>query len=120
MNPMKNQRQVGSDLGNGSETLQAVMGISVVIALAYLMFNLFTPPCFAAIGAMRSEIDNRKWFWSGILLQLGVGYTISYIIGLFGSYTSTWMPIVGGCIVLAFIIVILAVLIKSRKSVMEK
>ncbi len=105
---------------NGAIEVASVFGITRVAGLAFLTLNLFSPPCFAAIGAMRSEIDNRKWFWSGILLQLGVGYTISYIIGLFGSYTSTWMPIVGGCIVLAFIIVILAVLIKSRKSVMEK
>ena len=43
-------------------------------ALAYLMFNLFTPPCFAALGAMNSEMQDKKWLWGGIALQLGTGY----------------------------------------------
>ena len=55
------------------------MGLTTVTALAYLMFNLYTPPCFAAIGAMNSEMKSAKWLWAAIGLQLGTGYTLSLI-----------------------------------------
>ena len=70
--------------GAGAE-VAAIFGITKVAALAYLMFNLFTPPCFAAMGAMNAEIKNKKWFWGGIALQLGVGYTAGYLIYTVGT-----------------------------------
>ena len=70
--------------GAGAE-IAAVFGITKVAALAYLMFNLFTPPCFAALGAMNSEIKNKKWLWGGICLQLGTGYTIGYLVYTIGT-----------------------------------
>ena len=70
--------------GAGTE-VAAIFGITKVAALAYLMFNLFTPPCFAAIGAMNSEIKQKKWLWGGIALQLCVGYTIGYLVYTVGT-----------------------------------
>ena len=70
--------------GVGTE-VAAVFAISKVAALAYLMFNLFSPPCFAAIGAMNAEIKDKKWLWGGIALQLGVGYTLGYLIYTVGT-----------------------------------
>jgi ferrous iron transport protein B len=49
------------------------------------MFNLFTPPCFAAIGAMNSEIKDRKWMFGGICLQLATGYTIAFLVYQIGT-----------------------------------
>ncbi len=63
----------------------SVMAITKVAALAYLMFNLYSPPCFAAIGAMNSEMKNKKWLWGGIGLQLGVGYTVGYLVYTIGT-----------------------------------
>ena len=65
--------------GAGAE-VAGIMAISKVAALAYLIFNLYTPPCFAAIGAMNSEMKSAKWLWGGIALQLGVGYASAYIV----------------------------------------
>ncbi len=70
--------------GAGTE-VAAVFAISKVAALAYLMFNLFSPPCFAAIGAMNSEMKSSKWLWGGIGFQLGVGYTIGYLVYTVGT-----------------------------------
>jgi len=70
--------------GAGGEVAK-IFAITKVAALAYLMFNLFTPPCFAAIGAMNSEIKQKKWLWGGICLQLGVGYTIGYLVYTVGT-----------------------------------
>ncbi len=66
-----------------------VVPMGAVAALAYLMFNLFSPPCFAAIGAMNAEINDKKWFWGGIALQLGVGYTIGYLVYQVGTLITT-------------------------------
>ena len=70
--------------GAGTE-VAGVMAITKIAALAYLMFNLYSPPCFAAIGAMRSEMNSAKWFWAGIGLQLGVGYTVAYFVYTIGT-----------------------------------
>ena len=63
----------------------AVFGMTKAAALAYLMFNLFTPPCFAAIGAMNSEIADRKWLLGGIGLQLATGYTVGFLVYQIGT-----------------------------------
>ncbi len=70
--------------GTGAEA-SGIIAISKVAALSYLMFNLYTPPCFAAIGAMNSEMKSKKWLWGGISLQFGVGYTVAYLIYTVGT-----------------------------------
>ena len=73
------------ELTGGAGEVAAVFGLSSAAALAYLMFNLFTPPCFAAIGAMNSELGSRKWLFAGIGLQLGTGYTIAFAVYQLGT-----------------------------------
>ena len=70
--------------GTGAE-VAGIMAITKVAALAYLMFNLYTPPCFAAIGAMNAEMKSAKWLWGGIGLQLAVGYTVAYLVYTVGT-----------------------------------
>lgn len=75
-------------IGGGNEVALA-MGLTKVAALAYLMFNLYTPPCFAAIGAMNSEMQDKKWLWGGIALQLGTGYTVAFLVYQIGTLITT-------------------------------
>ena len=70
--------------GAGSK-VAAVFGMTKAAALAYLMFNLFTPPCFAAIGAMNSEIKDRKWLFGGIALQLATGFCLGFAVYQIGT-----------------------------------
>ncbi len=70
--------------GAGGE-VATVFAITKAAALAYLMFNLYSPPCFAAIGAMNAEMKSVKWLWGGIGLQLFVGYTVAYIVYTVGT-----------------------------------
>ncbi len=70
--------------GAGTE-VATVFAISKAAALAYLMFNLFTPPCFAAIGAMNTEMKSAKWLWGGIGLQLATGFTVGFLVYQFGT-----------------------------------
>lgn len=74
--------------GAGAD-VAAAFAITKVAALAYLMFNLFSPPCFAAIGAMNSEMKSAKWLWGGISLQLGVGYTVGTLVYQLGTLFTT-------------------------------
>ena len=75
-------------VGDGN-MVATTMGLTKVAALAYLMFNLYTPPCFAAIGAMNAELQDKKWFWGGIALQLGTGYTIAFLVYQIGTLITT-------------------------------
>ena len=75
-------------VGAGNE-VAAVMGLTKAAALAYLMFNLFSPPCFAALGAMNAELQDKKWFWGGIALQLGTGYTLGFLVFQIGTLITT-------------------------------
>lgn len=92
--------------GAGTE-VAGVMAITKVAALAYLMFNLYTPPCFAAIGAMNSEMRSRKWLFGGIGLQLGVGYTVAYFVYTIGTLVTAPQTLNVGAALggLAFVIV---------------
>ena len=76
-------------LVTGSADVASVMGLSSVAALAYLMFNLFTPPCFAAIGAMNAEMENKKWLWGGVGFQFGMGYFVAFMTYQLGTLFTT-------------------------------
>ena len=107
--------------GAGSE-VAAVFKITKIAALAYLMFNLFTPPCFAAIGAMNSEIQDKKWLWGGIALQLGVGYSIGYLVYTIGTLVTggalnVTAALAGGIAVSAMIAVVIYLCINADKKV---
>ena len=101
--------------GMGSE-VAAVFAITKAAALAYMMFNLYSPPCFAAIGAMNAEMKSRKWLWGGIGFQLGVGYTVAFLIYQVGTLITTGTlgrGFVGGLIAVVVFILILALLIRK-------
>lgn len=77
------------------------------------MFNLYTPPCFAAIGAMNSEIKSKKWMFAGIGLQFAAAYVISFVAYQFGTlftegtFGTAFVP---GLIAVAVIIAVVFVL----------
>ena len=101
--------------GAGAE-VAGVFAITKVAALAYLMFNLYTPPCFAALGAMNSEINDRKWFWGGVALQFATGYTVAYLVYQIGTLVTTGSLGAGflpGLIVVAVIVGVIVSLCKK-------
>ena len=91
-------------VGSGSE-VASVMALTKVAALAYLMFNLYTPPCFAALGAMNSEMKSGKWLLGGICLQLATGYTVAFLVYQVGTLVTT------GALGTAFVPGLIAVLV---------
>ena len=96
--------------GAGTE-VAGVIAITKVAALAYLMFNLYTPPCFAALGAMNSEMQDKKWLWGGIALQLGTGYTVGFLVYQIGTLVTTGALGAGFVPGLIAVIVMVAILV---------
>ena len=109
-------------VGSGNEVAQAMVGMTKVAALAYLMFNLFTPPCFAAMGAMNAEISQKKWFWGGIALQLATGYTVGYLVYTVGTLITApatlniGAAIGGGIFVVLFAAVLVVLCVRADKK----
>ncbi|MBR0417357.1 MAG: ferrous iron transporter B [Firmicutes bacterium] len=101
--------------GAGAE-VAGIMAITKVAALAYLMFNLYTPPCFAAIGAMNAEMNSAKWLWGAIGLQLGTGFTMGYLVYTIGTLVTGGElavgPAIAGLIAVAVFVTILIVLMR--------
>ena len=108
------------ELMGGANEVAAIFGLTKAAALACLMFNLFTPPCFAAIGAMNSEIKDKKWMFGGVALQLATGYTVAFLVYQIGTLVtegtvgSGFVP--GLIAVCAIVGVIIALIGKSEKS----
>ena len=106
-------------IGSGN-SVAAVMGITKAAALAYLMFNLYTPPCFAALGALNSELQSGKWLFGAICLQLATGYTVGFLVYQIGTLITTGSVgagFVGGLIaVLVFAAIIAGIIVKNNKA----
>ena len=110
--------------GAGTE-VAGIIAITKVAALAYLMFNLYTPPCFAAIGAMNSEMKSSKWLWGGIGLQFAVGYTAGYLVYTIGTLITApellnmQTALIGGLVLVLIIVIISSMIINTRKKIKE-
>ena len=108
-------------LMGGANEVAMAMGLTKAAALAYLMFNLYTPPCFAAMGAMNSEIKDKKWLAGGIALQFATGFTVAFFVYQIGTLITTgslgtaFVP--GLMVVLAIIAVIVSLIRKAEKGI---
>jgi len=86
------------------------------------MFNLYSPPCFAAIGAMNAEMKSSKWLWGGIGLQLATGFTVGYLVYTIGTLITDASllqigPAIAGLIAVAcFAVIVTAMIRKTNKS----
>ena len=107
--------------GAGAD-VAGVMAITKIAALAYLMFNLYTPPCFAAMGAMNAEMGSKKWLAAGIGLQLGIGYSVGYLVYTIGTLITApaslnvGAAIAGGIAVLVFAGVLVGIGISTNRK----
>ena len=111
--------------GSGVE-IAGIMAITKVAALAYLAFNLYTPPCFAAIGAMNAEMKSPKWLLAGLGLQLSVGFTVGYLIYTIGTLITNPVSlsivpaIIGLVVIIGIAITIVAITKHNDKQVLKE
>ncbi len=98
--------------------LTSVAGLTSVSAFSFMAFNLFTPPCFAAIGAMHAELKSRKWTSFAVIFQLIVGYVMAmwiYQIGTLLVYRTVGEGFVVS-IILSVMLIIGVIAFKQRNT----
>ena len=108
--------------GDGN-VVTATIGLTSVAALAYLFFNLYTPPCFAAIGAMNSEMKSKGWLWSAIGLQLCTGYTVAFLVYQIGTLITEGhlgTAFIPGLIAIAVMVVCIVAIGKKMRASFDK
>ena len=108
-------------VGSGNKVAMA-MGITKVAALAYLMFNIYTPACFAALGAMNSEMQSGKWLFAGICLQLATGFTVGFLVYQIGTLITTGAlgaGFVGGLIAVCIFAAVIVYLIQRANRAID-
>ena len=83
--------------GGGEETVYQTLAAAFtpVTAYSFLVFNLLCAPCFAAIGAIRREMNNMKWTWFAIGYQCGFAYVIALIINQIGGAVTGNLNVIG-------------------------
>ena len=96
--------------GNVYETLATVF--TGITGYSFLVFNLLCAPCFAAIGAIRREMNNAKWTWFAICYQCGFAYAIALMINQFGGLFTGNINVVG--LVFAFIVFVVMIYMLFR------
>ena len=87
--------------GGGEQSVYAAMGAAFtgVSGMSFLIFNLLCAPCFAAMGAIKREMNNRKWFWFAIGYECGFAYVIALIVNQLGNlFTGTLMTAGAGAV----------------------
>ncbi|WP_053957268.1 ferrous iron transport protein B [Inediibacterium massiliense] len=103
-------------LVSGGSDVASAMGLTSVAALSYLMFNLFTPPCFAAIGAMNSEMEDKTWLWGSIAFQFGMGYVVAFLVYQIGTLVTTGALGAGFIPGLIFVVALVAYVVHLVKK----
>lgn len=107
-------------IGSGS-TVAAAMGLTKAAALAYLMFNLYTPPCFAALGALNSELQSKKWLLGAVCLQLATGFTVGFLVYQIGTLITTGSlgaGFVGGLsAIIVFAAIVVGIIVRNNRAI---
>ena len=90
-------------------------GLSQLAGYSFLIFNLLCAPCFAAMGAIKREMNNTKWFWFAIGYQCVFAYIIALIVFQIGSVFTGGMNIVGLIVALALLAGLIYMLVRKNK-----
>ena len=108
--------------GNGDGTVYQTMAASftVVSGYAFLVFNLLCAPCFAAMGAIKREMNNGKWFAIAIGYQCGFAYLVSLVFNQIGDFIVNGVFGIGTVIAVVLIIFFIYLLVRpSKKAELE-
>ena len=95
--------------GGGDQSVYAAMGAAFtsVSGMSFLIFNLLCAPCFAAMGAIKREMNNTRWFWIAIGYECGFAYAAALVVNSFGNLFAGTVDGVLGVICLIVSVVIL-------------
>lgn len=90
---------------------------TVFSAYSFLVFNLLCAPCFAAMGAIKGEMQSAKWFWFAIGYQCGLAYAVALCVYQIGTFISTGAFTLGTVVAILLIIGFLYLLFRPEKKV---
>ena len=102
--------------GDGSVYDAMAAAFTGITAYSFLVFNLLCAPCFAAIGAIKREMNNRKWTWFAIGYQCGFAYLISLMINQFGGLFTGSVNVIGLIFALAALALMVYMLVRPYKE----
>ena len=102
--------------GDGTVYQNLATAFNGITGYSFLVFNLLCAPCFAAIGAMKREMNNAKWTWFAIGYQCGFAYAIALMVNQFGSAFTGHLNIVGLIAAVAVLAFMLYMLFKPYKE----
>ena len=109
---------LGILFGNGDGTVYQAMGAAFngITGYSFMVFNLLCAPCFAAIGAIKREMNNRKWTWFAIGYQCGFAYLIALMINQFGGWFVGSGSIIGTIVAIIVLVGMLYMLFRPYKD----
>ena len=102
--------------GDGTVYQNLASAFTGVTGFSFLVFNLLCAPCFAAIGAIKREMNSAKWTWFAIGYQCGFAYAIALMINQFGSAFTGSMNLLGLIVAVAALAYMLYLLFKPYKE----
>ena len=102
--------------GDGSVYDAMAAAFTNITAYSFLVFNLLCAPCFAAIGAIKREMNNRKWTWFAIGYQCGFAYVIALLINQFGGLFTGSANILGVIVAVALLAGMIYMLVRPYKE----
>ena len=102
--------------GDGSVYDAMAAAFTGITAYSFLVFNLLCAPCFAAIGAIKREMNNRKWTWFAIGYQCGFAYVIALMINQFGGLFTGHVNILGVIVAVALLAGMIYMLVRPYKE----
>ena len=103
--------------GGSGDVYGTLAGVfSGITGYSFLVFNLLCAPCFAAIGAIKREMNNAKWTWFAIGYQCGFAYLVALMINQFGGAFTGNLSVVGLIFAIAALALIVYMLVKPYKE----
>ena len=102
--------------GDGTVYQNIAAAFTGITGYSFLVFNLLCAPCFAAIGAIKREMNSAKWTWFAIGYQCGFAYVIALMINQFGGLFTGNVNVIGLIFAIAFLVLIVYMLFKPYKE----
>ena len=102
--------------GDGTVYQNLANAFNGITGYSFLVFNLLCAPCFAAIGAIKREMNNHKWTWFAIGYQCGFAYVIGLMINQFGGLFTGNMNIIGLIFAVAALVLMVYMLVRPYKE----
>ena len=89
---------------------------TAAVAYSFLVFNLLCAPCFAAMGAIKREMNNKKWFWFAVGYQTGLAYVVSLCVYQIGTLITTGTFGIGTAVAFLLIIGFIYLLVRPYRE----